>query len=76
MEKKLTIRYDEIGDILYIDVVTPYAEQDSEMLEDEVVARLNPRTGDIETLEILFFSKRLSGKVVELPVTLQAHLSA
>ena len=69
MAKKLTIRYDEIGDILYIEKVPPYAEQDSEMLEDEVVARFNPKTGEIETLEILFFSKRLSAdKVLELPI--------
>jgi hypothetical protein len=75
MEKKLTIRYDEIGDILYIDKVAPYAEQDSEMLEDEVVARTNPKTGEIETLEILFFTKRLSdNKVLELAI--DAHLEA
>ena len=73
MAKKLTIRYDAVGDILYIDKVAPYAEQDSELLEDEVVARFNPKTREIETLEILFFSKRLSAdKVLELPI--DAHL--
>jgi len=74
--KKLTFRYDEIGDILYIDRVKPYAEQDSEMLEDEVVARFNPKTGEIENLEVLFFTKRLSEKnILELPITFEARLA-
>lgn len=76
MGKKLTFRYDEIGDILYIDRVKPYAEQDSEMLEDEVVARFNPKTGEIENLEVLFFTKRLSEKnILELPITFEARLA-
>ena len=32
------------------------AEQESEELGDEVIARLNPKTGEIENLEVLFFS--------------------
>jgi hypothetical protein len=32
----------------------PYAEQESEELGDEVIARLNPQTGDIENIEVLF----------------------
>jgi uncharacterized protein YuzE len=77
MEKKLTFRYDQTGDILYIDMVPPYAEQDSEMLDDEVVARFNPKTGEIETLEILFFSKRFADKkVLELPIEAKLRASA
>lgn len=49
MGDKLTFRYDREGDILYVDRVAPYAEQESEELEDGVVARLNPRTGDVKT---------------------------
>ncbi len=59
MDKKLTFRYDKMGDILYIDVCSPYSEQESEEIGDEIVARLNPESGEIENLEILFFSKRL-----------------
>jgi len=59
MDKKLTFRYDKMGDILYIDVCSPYPEQESEEIGDEIVARLNPESGEIENLEILFFSKRL-----------------
>jgi hypothetical protein len=75
MGAKLTFRYDSIGDILYIDKVAPYAEQESEQLEDEIVVRLNPKTGAVENLEVLFFSKRLDdSKLFELPVDGELHL--
>lgn len=70
MEAKLTFKYDREGDILHIDKCAPYPEQESEELGDDVVARLNPRTGGIENLEVLFFSTRLlRGDLFELPVT-------
>lgn len=53
------IDYDELGDILYINICDPYPEQDSEEIEENIIARLNPVTDKIENLEILFFSKRL-----------------
>jgi hypothetical protein len=34
----------------------------SRKLGDEVVARLNPKTGEIENLEVMFFSTRLLRK--------------
>lgn len=73
MVEKLTFKYDRIGDILYIQKCPPYSEQESEELGDEVIARLNPVTGQIESLEILFFSKRLSNGnfnqiFLELPI--------
>jgi hypothetical protein len=75
MEPKLTFRYDRETDILHIDKCPPYPEQDSEELQDEVVARLNPKSGDIENLEVLFFSTRLlRGDMFELPVTADLHL--
>jgi uncharacterized protein YuzE len=75
MAAKLTFRYDREGDILYIDKVTPYAEQESEELGDDVVARLNPETGAVETLELLFFSTRLlRTDVFELPVDADLRL--
>jgi uncharacterized protein YuzE len=55
MGEKLTFHYDREADILHIDKCSPYAEQESEELDDEVIARLNPGTGAIENLEILFF---------------------
>jgi uncharacterized protein YuzE len=59
MEQKLTFQYDRETDILYINTVTPYAGQESEELGDEIIARLNPQTGKIENLEVLFFTSRL-----------------
>lgn len=69
METRLSFKYDREGDILYINKRPPYPEQESEELEDEIVARLNPETNEIENLEILFFSTRLLRKdFFELPV--------
>ncbi len=59
METPLTFEYDETGDILYINKVAPYAEQESQQLAYNIVARRNPRTGAIENLEVLFFTRWL-----------------
>jgi uncharacterized protein YuzE len=59
MDAGLTFHYDRTGDILYINKCEPYLGQESEMLEDEIVVRLNPATNAVENLEILFFSKRI-----------------
>ena len=58
MAEALTFKYDREGDILYIDKVCPYAEQETAELGDDVIARLNPKTGEIENLEVLFFLTR------------------
>ena len=59
MAAGLTFRHDPVGDILYIDTIAPYAGQESDKLDDEVVGRFNPGSGVIENLEVLFFSKRV-----------------
>ena len=70
METKLRFRYDREADILYIDKCPPYAGQESEELPDEIVARLNPNSREVENLEVLFFSTRLlRSDLFELPVT-------
>ena len=75
MAAKLSFKYDREADILYIDTCSPYAEQESEELGDDVIVRLNPTTGEIENLEVLFFSTRLLRKeLFELPI--QADLRA
>ena len=77
MGEKLTFQYDRDADILYISKLAPYAEQESEELGDEVIARLNPDTGEVESLEVLFFSTRLlRTNLFELPVTTEMHLVA
>ncbi len=76
MEEKLMFTYDRQADILHIDKCSPYSEQDSEELGDEVVARLNPGTGAVENLEVMFFSTRLlRGDLFELPVTADLRLA-
>lgn len=69
MDQKLILRYDKIGDILYIDTCPPYSAQESEELGDEIIARLNPTSGNIENLEILFFSQRTEPlNLLNLPI--------
>ena len=59
METPLTFEYDETGDILYISKVPPYPEQETDQLAYNVVARRNPHTDAVESLEILFFTRWL-----------------
>ena len=76
MEPKLTFRYDRQADILHIDKCSPYPEQDSEELDDEVIARLNPDTAEVENLEVLFFSSRLlHSDLFQLPVVATIRLA-
>nr|VFJ71023.1 MAG: Protein of unknown function (DUF2283) [Candidatus Kentron sp. FW] len=75
MDRKLTFEYDREADILHIDKCFPYAEQESEEMADEVIARFNPDTREIENLEVLFFSTRLlRSEIMELPVTAELRL--
>jgi hypothetical protein len=77
MAGELTFHYDRVGDILYIEKVPPYKEQDSELLEGEVVARFNPETDEVESLEILFFSTRLlRSETFKLPLDLELRLAS
>ncbi|MDQ3565204.1 MAG: DUF2283 domain-containing protein [Pseudomonadota bacterium] len=77
MEEKLSFKYDREADILYINRCTPYAEQESEEIGEDVIARLNPDTRAVENLEILFFSTRLlRNDLFELPVTGDLRLTA
>jgi len=69
MAQKLAFQYDREADILYINTIQPYAEQESEELGDEIIARLNPHTRKVENLEVLFFTSRLLRKeLFTLPV--------
>jgi hypothetical protein len=76
VEAKLTFKYDREADILHIDKCPPYAQQESEELPDKIVARLNPDTGEVENLEVLFFSARLlRTDLFELPVSADLRLT-
>ena len=77
MEARLSFKYDRTADILYINKCLPYPQQETEELGDDVIARLNPQTGEIENLELLFFSTRLlRDDLLELPVTADLRLVA
>ena len=76
METGLSFRYDREADILHIDKCPPYAAQESEELGDEVIARMNPSTDEVENLEVLFFSTRLlRNELFEVPVEADLRLS-
>lgn len=76
MGAKLSFKYDRAADILHIDKCPPYEEQESEELGDEIVARLNTKTGEVENLEVLFFSTRLlRNELFEFPVTGELHIA-
>ena len=75
MEARLIVEYDHKGDILYLGKTAPYPEQESEELDYGMVARLNPKSGEIENLEILFFTARvLGGEKLQLPVFAEFRL--
>ncbi len=77
MAAKLIFKYDREADILHIDKCPPYREQESEELGDDIIARLNPQTGEVENLEVLFFSTRLLRQdLFELPVEADLRLAA
>lgn len=75
MGTNLTFQYDKDADILYVNTCAPYPEQESEELDDEIIARFNPDTGDIENLEVLFFSTRLlREELFHLPISVRLQL--
>ncbi|HEY9074717.1 MAG TPA: DUF2283 domain-containing protein [Desulfobaccales bacterium] len=77
MAAKLTFKYDREADILHIDKRPPYPAQESEELGDDIIVRLNPQTGEVENLEVLFFSTRLLRQdLFELPVEADLRLAA
>lgn len=76
MDTRLSFRYDREADILHIDKCPPYSAQESEELGDDVIARMNPSTDEVESLEVLFFSTRLlRNELFELPVAAELRLS-
>ena len=72
MGEKLIIRYDQIGSFLFLEVCRPYAQQDSDMIDDAVVARFNLKTGELESVEVLFFESwlRMEGEI-RIPVAVK-----
>ncbi len=74
---ELCFEYDQLGDILYISKTKSYKEQNSDEIQDGVIARMNPISHEIESLEILSFKKRLSKDAsFTLPILAKLTMSA
>ena len=72
MAEKMIFKYDREADILYINKRAPYPEQESEEIGDDVIARFNPDTGEVENVEVLFFSTRLlRSDIFEIPFAMR-----
>ena len=56
MTTQLTFEHDVIGNIMTIEKCRPYLGQDSDEIHEVVVGRMNPNTGEVESLEILSYS--------------------
>ena len=69
MATRVRVSYDKEGDVLHIDVAEPYAEQETDINDDWIVMRTNPKTGAVENVEIVGFSGRFHGlgDEIELP---------
>ena len=77
MEKRLIFKYDHLASILYIDKTILHPEQETEGLGDDVIARLNPTTGEIENVQVLFFSTHLLPQdLLDLPIKVDLRLAA
>src|SRR5574341_1243528 len=50
MKARLTMEYDRADDVLTLGTIKPYAGQETEELDFGVIARRNPKTGEIENL--------------------------
>ena len=64
MQKKFLISYDHDADVVYISLGRPL-KAISEEVDEDVLARYSPRTGDLVGMTILNFSKRFTGKKPE-----------
>ncbi len=69
MATQLTVEYDEIGDILYLDVAPPTDEQVMVEVAPGTLLRKNTRTGAIDGIEILGFRRRSgTNEGLDIPV--------
>ena len=77
MDAHLKLEYDRDGDILTVSTRTPYLKQESEEIDDGVIVRLNPDTGEVEHIEILFFSTQLlRSTLLDLPLAAELRLAS
>jgi uncharacterized protein YuzE len=76
MGEKLNFYYDREADVLYLSKGNPYSEQDSQEIGDDIVARLNPKTREVEGITILNFSRRFTDIHAQaIPITAHMQLA-
>ena len=72
MAEELSLRYDEEGDILFIEAKSPYRDQLTFEVGDGILARTHPTTRAVDSIEIWNFHRRASGEAgLNLPVDLR-----
>jgi thiaminase len=68
-QMNIKLSYDKDSDTLYIDWCETYPEQDSKTIAQGVLARVNPTTNAVESLEVLDFESRFRAEgMLELPI--------
>lgn len=71
MAAPMTIEWDREGDILSIHSGLPVTpEQETDFIEDDIVVRYDPDTGEVVRIDVLFFSQnfhKLEDRL-ELPI--------
>ena len=69
MANHFKLSYDSPSDTLYLDLSDPYEQQDSTSIAKGVLARINPKTNAVETLEVRDFVARFgSDQLLDLPI--------
>ncbi len=76
MGAELKIKYHADADILTIAKCPSYPGQDEDEIDDLVCGRMNPDSGEIEYIEIVFFKARMEkdGEIV-LPIDATLRLA-
>lgn len=71
MASRITLEWDREGDILYIHSGLPVtAEQETDFIEDDIVVRYDPETGEVVRIDVLSFSRNFHklGDRLQLPI--------
>ncbi len=75
MATKLTVEYDAIGDILYLDLLEPSDVQVLVEVSPGAMLRRNSVTGVVEGIELQGFTRRTgSPTAVEVPVQIDLQM--
>lgn len=66
--KLMRVYFDQEADVFYLSSGNPSKQDSSREVEEDVVMRFNPKTGEVTGLSILNFSKRVSKKPAKYDV--------